>query len=435
MGGRKTILLSHDALVSEDLDYLRRKPCFGELLRGGALVESLRSVYPTITYPAHTSLLTGCYPARTGIINNETPVMGQTATPWYWFRRDEKAFTLFDAAKAAGLRTAGVTWPVTGGDTAVDHLVAEYWPQREEISMEEALRQAGSQDDVLSLIRPYCQRVDPFSKVHPRHPDYDVFTMDSACDVLKTYNPDFMAIHESVVDAARHRGGVFSPLVFEALDRVEEWTAQLVRTTREMGTFADTNFILVSDHGQLDIKRVIQPNVLLRREGLIACDEAGAVTRWDAFFRSAGMSAQVYLRHSEDEAMVQRVDGLLKAWRDEGVYGISEVFTRREIAEKERLDGDFSFVVETDGYTSFGNEWTGALVTSLDHSDYKFGSATHGYLPDKGPQPVMLGYGPAFQAGVVLPRRPLVDVAPTVARVMGVDLPGTDGVCIEELLR
>ena len=83
---------------------------------------------------------------------------------------------------------------------------------------------------------------------------------------------------------------------------------------------------------------------------------------------------------------------------------------------------------------SFSNACTRPLVRPADNSDYKFGHATHGYHPDKGPQPTLLACGPHIRPGVVLERRPIVDEAPTYARILGVSLPDAEGTAIEEIL-
>ena len=49
MRRKKLIIISHDAMVYEDLAYLRRLPVFGDLYARGARVNTLRSIYPTIT--------------------------------------------------------------------------------------------------------------------------------------------------------------------------------------------------------------------------------------------------------------------------------------------------------------------------------------------------------------------------------------------------
>ena len=111
----------------------------------------------------------------------------------------------------------------------------------------------------------------------------------------------------------------------------------------------------------------------------------------------------------------------------DGLYGFGRVYTAREVREEEGLYGGFSFVLETDGYTSFSNACTRPFVRPADNSDYKFGRATHGYHPDKGPQPTLLACGPHIRSGVILDRRSILDEAPTYARILGVELPDADG--------
>jgi hypothetical protein len=191
---------------------------------------------------------------------------------------------------------------------------------------------------------------------------------------------------------------------------------------------------MLSDHGQMNLTRIIKPNVFLADHGLIRVSPAGEVLDYKAYCFSNAMSTMVVLRDPDDTKTRDEVLDLLTAMCAEGIYGFTEVFTREEIREKERLDGDFAFVLETDGYTSFSESCVRPVVQNMDLSDFRFGMATHGYLPDKGPQPVFIARGPDFRRGAVLERRPIVDVAPTFAEILGVPLPDADGVPMRELL-
>ena len=101
----------------------------------------------------------------------------------------------------------------------------------------------------------------------------------------------------------------------------------------------------------------------------------------------------------------------------------------------EHRDGDFSFVLETDGHTSFSDNCLPPFISQVDLTDFRLGYATHGYLPDNGPQPIFVAKGPAFQSGATLERRPIVDVAPTLAEVLGLALPEAQGTSMTELLQ
>ena len=110
-------------------------------------------------------------------------------------------------------------------------------------------------------------------------------------------------------------------------------------------------------------------------------------------------------------------------------------YRKRTAREKEHLYGGFSFVLESDGYTSFGDKAVRPLVQNFDVDDYRFGRATHGYLPDFGAQPVFVAKGPDFRCGVTLERGLVVDEAPTYAKLLGVELPQADGRPMEQFLR
>ena len=83
----------------------------------------------------------------------------------------------------------------------------------------------------------------------------------------------------------------------------------------------------------------------------------------------------------------------------------------------------------------FGDNWRRPIVNTFDFSDYRYGRATHGYLPSKGPQPVLIAKGPDIKNGVVLEKARLIDLAPTFAKLLGADLPGADGTVINEILQ
>jgi predicted AlkP superfamily pyrophosphatase or phosphodiesterase len=241
-------------------------------------------------------------------------------------------------------------------------------------------------------------------------------------------------VHTGDVDHYRHKSGLFTPMVTKGVEDTERWFYQLMDATREAGVYEKTNFFLISDHGQMEIVRSVKPNVLFAENGLMDIDENGNMTDWKAYCHSTGMSAQIRLKDPTDKEVWQKTYDLLKKMEYEGIYGISKVYTAEEIDELEHLNGEFSFVVETDGYSSFSEDWKRPIVAPLDITDYRFGRATHGHMPDKGPQPVFFAVGPDIKEGVYLERRPTVDEAPTYAKILGAEMPWADGVAIDEIL-
>ena len=427
---RRIVVFSADAMVWEDVEHLMAQPGMAELFGQGAVVKRVKTIYPSVTYPCHTSMSTGAYPDKHGVVNNGEFHPGRLDLPWNWFASAIRCPDIFTAAKEKGLTTAAVFWPVTGCHPAVDYLVAEYWPQGPEDTKEACYRRAGTSEELYRrAVAPYMEGLTIRT-----HPDTDRFLVNCCCDILREYRPHLLMIHTGDIDHYRHATGVFSDQVKKGVEDTAAWLLQLVEAAKEAGTFEDTDFFLVSDHGQMGIVRAVRPNVLFAEQGLIQVDGQGHLTDWTAYCHSAGMSAQVHLKDPTDRAAYEKTYRLLQWMRDEGVYGIGQVYTAEEAA-REHLSGDFSFVLETDGYTSFAEEWQRPLIQPLDLSDYRFGHATHGYHPDKGPQPTLLAFGPDIRPGAVVERRPIVDEAPTYAQILGVELPWADGSPISEILR
>ena len=127
MKNRHLIVISVDALVFEDLEYLKNLPNFSRLLDGASMVERVKTIYPSVTHPVHATLITGAPAGVTGIINNLTfdkENVGKRSTKWFNRLDDIKCDTLLHAAKRAGLTTAASTWPLTsGGQEYIDYLV------------------------------------------------------------------------------------------------------------------------------------------------------------------------------------------------------------------------------------------------------------------------------------------------------------------------
>jgi predicted AlkP superfamily pyrophosphatase or phosphodiesterase len=427
---RHVIVISEDALVYEDLETLEIMPNFSKIWADSARVDRVRSVYPTLTYPAHTTMRTGVYPDRHGIINNEQTILCEASSPWELMNSAVKVPDLFTAAKAAGLSTAAVFWPVTGRHPDIDFLIDEYWPQSPDETTRDCFIASGSSPLVME------KAVDPnlHLLINREHPYCDAFIHACACAIIREFRPNLLMIHPANIDAYRHSTGLFSPLVTHGLHEIDLWLGDIIKAARDAGTYEDTDFFIVSDHGQLNICRTISPNVILKEHGFISTDNSGHITDYTAFCKSTALSAQVYLKNPDDRGAYSRVYELLHHMCEEGIYGISRVYTAEEAQKEERLTGNFSFVIETDGFTAFTNSWMRPLVRSLDITDYRFGRATHGHHPDRGPQPTLIAFGPHIRPRVVVSNCRLTDEAPTFARALGISLGDIDGRPLDEIL-
>ena len=70
---KRVMIVSFDAVGAKDLEYLQTLPNFQRFFEQAALCSHVNSVCPSLTYPAHTSIVTGRMPKNHGIVNNKKP--------------------------------------------------------------------------------------------------------------------------------------------------------------------------------------------------------------------------------------------------------------------------------------------------------------------------------------------------------------------------
>ena len=403
MGKRHLVVISVDALVYEDIADTRELPLFAELIRGGSLTKNVLTVYPSLTHTVHASIITGQPAGITGIVSNTVFTPGSSDMPWYNDLSQIKCETIFDLAHAAGAVTAACRWPVTAnaGDK-IDFLIPEL--------MDKDLENAGG-----DVIRGYLnigmteclkgimeRAISPsHTMLHVEHPEYDEIQIDCACEIIRRYKPDLLLTHPGYVDSERHRTGLFSPYVAASVKKSEEWIGRLIQAAKDAGIYADTDFVILSDHGHLPYSKIVRLNKLFADEGLISIGDGGDVTGWEAYAHSCDLSAQIYVSRPEDTELTERVAELLRRWRDEGRAGIGEIMTACEAEQAYGLKGDFSFVIEAaEGY-HFSDEWRGEAIYEEPPAAPGLGHSAHGHRPEKGPQPVSIGFGPDFEKGKI----------------------------------
>ena len=163
--------------------------------------------YPTVTYPSHTTLVTGVLPAEHGIYNSAiVEPEHHFDGAWYWYSDSVKVPTLWGAAHAAGLHTASVSWPVTVDSDAINDNIPEYW--RGSLSVE-----AGNPQDhylMNAVSRPegalteMQRRLGPYTMGTEVTPAGDRTRTLFAVDILTRKHPDFMTVHLSSLDEEEH---------------------------------------------------------------------------------------------------------------------------------------------------------------------------------------------------------------------------------------
>ena len=428
-------------MVQEDVEYLKAKSDsnFNRIMGNCASVGNVKSIYPSITYPAHFAIASGCNPGKSGFYENfYVPFNKEGKRGWILESQDCPVEDFFAVAKRAGMTTASVFWPSMANNPNVDWLINECFPSAEE-NIREIYAQQGANEETLRIIEK-AKKCLPYDvaagNICPaKENTHDEFLNECLCLLIKEHQPDLIAVHNSFIDTVRHRYGVFSEHNDGALELVDEWLGKIADALQEAGVYEETNIVIVSDHGLMNYVRTVKPNLLLLRGGFLTVNEDCKLDTWKAYAMSCSMSAHIYLKNKEDQELYEEVYNYLKRYVDEGVWGFNQILTEQEAKERYGLYGDFSFVLEGDGYTNLSGSIREPYVSNVNLTNYHEGRAAHGYVPELGPQPVFCAKGPDFLQGAFVPNGNIIDIAPTLAAVMGQNMADAEGNAFIELLR
>lgn len=392
------ILISLDASSYPDADRLFSLPALRALKEKGTLCTHVQTVYPTITYPIHASFLTGCFPDRHGIRHNQ-PLQADIdpkMRKWYWDIHDIKCKTLHQAACEAGADVASVLWPVTGKNPYTRRNFPEVLPLPGESAVKKMLTYA---TPVWLLKTEFLHGKKRKSILQPDLDDYAAVLMQ---DLIRSPRvPDLITLHLVDLDAMRHRHGVNSTQAHAAMERLDKRLQLIIDAIKKRGIYDDTVFAIVSDHGQRDANT----GVMLDRE--LAALHAGRA-------QTLGMGAYIY---ADDLAFAKET---LRAHMD--VWRIAHIYEEEEL-RRMHAPKDVHLAVEAMDGCCF-----------IDREEETFGE--HGFgLHYPEAQVLLLLAGKPFKEHHTLPAAHVTDIAPTLAHVMGWQLPDPDGSILQDALK
>jgi predicted AlkP superfamily pyrophosphatase or phosphodiesterase len=399
-------------------------PYLRSLMRDGTYAEGVVGVWPTITYPSHTTLLTGVWPAEHGIdCNQEFDPLQQYGGAWNWYAAQIRVPTLWQAAHHAGLRTASVGWPVSVGATDVDYLIPEYWLGGNVSSSSNAedkwLMAALARPD--TLIQTLQPAAGPYMNGNDTSIGGDEVKTRYALEIMRRYKPAFMTLHLSSLDDAQHAHAPFSAEADQTLEAIDGMVARLAR--QEFANHPNAVLVIVSDHGFMNISHYVNLFIPFLQAGLIqGTANAGSkplvVSSWKAEPWMAGGMAAIMLHDPNDHAAEQQVKALLDKLAADPDNGIAEILDRKAIAKRGAFPDAAFLVVFNPGYYA-GAALSGNLITPVPGT-----RGSHGFSPEF---PEMRASFFAVGAGIAHHRDlGVVDmrqIAPTVARILRVPLP------------
>jgi len=409
------VIISLDALGFRDInEHQSELPTLNKLVNGGTWVKEVKGIYPTLTYPSHTTIITGQYPSVHGIVNN-TKIQPERRSPdWFWYQKDVKSPTLYDLARKQKLTTAAFLWPVTAG-SKITYNLAEIFPNRIWTNQVLVSMRASSPLFILEMNNKYGKLRNGI-----RQPELDDFITACAVDTIKNKKPNLTLLHLVDMDSMRHRYGVRSDEAMEALHRLDNHVSQIIKATKEAGTFDDTNFVILGDHYQINVDRMIHLNTMFAKRGwLTAKSDQTFKKNWQVMAKTCDGSTYIY---TKDFGQIDRLRDLIS-----GVEGVEKIHSGQEAAQR-GADPKCTLMVEAKAGYYFTDESDRAQVVEKVLPDM-MGDAdryrgVHGYDPDKpGYKTTMIFNGPMIKENNTVEKADLVDEAPTFAKLLGLKFP------------
>ena len=413
--GVPVVLISIDGLKPDyilDADQHKLKiPNLRRILAAGTHAKAVTGVLPTVTYPSHTTMVTGVSPSKHGILyNSPFDPFSKNQGGWMWYAEDIKALTLWEAVNKTGGITSSVDWPVTVG-APVKYNIAQFW-------------RATTEDDhklLKALSTPGL--LDEAEKTMGRYPAGYLYTIESDTKraqfnawIIEHKKPRFHTAYFSVLDEVQHATGPYTKDAYDTIEAIDAMIGKVWQAALK----ANKNAVVcvVSDHGFARYDKAVHINAALRDAGLIELDSQGKLKSWRAITWGSGA---IMLQDPNDIEAKNKTGEVLRQLADNPANGIAKVIAN---AEAKKMGGfpDAAFVVFVKPGFNIGASFAGELVRQT-----KVGG-THGLwrdLPEMDSSFFIAGAG--IPKGKKFDRIDMRDIAPTLAGLLGVPLPKAEG--------
>lgn len=412
------VMISVDGLAAYYLDDPKADmPTLRKLAAEGARASAMKASTPTVTWPNHTTLVTGDNPARHGVVGNtyfdRATLKKVTLISDPVYDKDEivKVPTLYDKAKAAGITTAAVRWPATRNAKALDWTCPDVRTADLFTKYSTPGLIDGAKAEGINILdrkstgakNMFDGRDDVFTKL---------FDM-----ILHEHRPGLALLHNLDVDHTEHEFGPKSPEAYAAVKDADNYVREVFEELQRDFPGRAT-LVVVSDHGFSPIRTQIFPNIILRKAGML-----GKGSPVHAI--SQGGSEFIYITDASKRASL--TEEIRKAFS--GVKGIQKIVDASQFGDygvaHPSVDPHAPDVIlfADEGY-SFGDTSSGSV--SFNEKPERKG--THGHdasIPDL--HATFIAWGAGVKPGVNLGEISNVDVAPTIAKLLGIELPDTDG--------
>ncbi len=430
---RHVVIISIDGLAAYLLDDPKSPlPTIRRLARdGGHVAGGMKTSNPSVTWPNHTTLVTGVRPEKHGVLANGVLVRGAPGVAVFTDpKRDQselvRVATIVDAAHAAGLTTAEINWPCTRGSKSLD----DSFPDVPEAVFHSTPR-LRSELVAAGILTDETDKSFGTNSVVGR----DHLWTESACHVIRQRRPNLLLLHLLNVDSTHHTYGAQTPSSYTANAYADACVSRVLQALDEAGIRERTTVFVVADHGFALTPKAIRPNVLLRQAKLLTVGAAGKVTEARVNVVPEGGIGLVYCNEPGN------VEALRKQARElfVGQEGVEAVLEPAQFAEygmphpREYSQAPDLVIVAKDGYAVSGQAEGETFVASQVEGKVSLGS--HGLITTNAKMnAICVISGRGIKPGSKVDKAENIDVAPTAARLLGLNAFSADGRVMSEIL-
>ncbi len=429
---RIVVLISVDGLAHYYFDDPKAEmPTIRRLAAEGARAEKMKATMPTVTWPNHTTLVTGVNPAKHGVIGNsyfdraKGAAVTLLADPLFDKTEIVKSPTIYDVAKEAGLKTAAITWPASRGAPTLDWTVPDVGTK--------ALYQKYITP---SLLAEFDDQGIPWDLQEQwwkdgKGRDRDRMYTQMFNHVVRHHRPNVAVLHLVELDHVEHSKGPQSPEAYAAVKFEDERVRDVLEELQKSFPGAAT-LIVSSDHGFFPFQQMVMPNVLLRQEKLLTA-VAGRITGGQVRASGQGGASFVYVMDQANrEALIEKVAGLFK-----NVEGVGRVLTPKDypaygLADPQKNPQMADLVISAKKGYSLSDSAAGDDVVSAKTEEVK---GSHGYDSEEdGMHATFVAWGAGIMPAAKLGTISNLDVAPTMAALLGLTMKEVDGKVLDSIL-
>jgi predicted AlkP superfamily pyrophosphatase or phosphodiesterase len=417
----RVVVITLDGLIPQYyLDPSWPAPAMQQLYRDGAHARAVRSVFPSHTYPGHTTLVTGALPARHGIGDNRH-IEAKADPAWLTEASMIRVPALWDAVRAAGGTTAAIGWPLTVG-APIDWNVPDIWPGSEDQLMA-AIRDACTPPDLLDELEREATGRLSIENFSNRHLAHDLRVAAMAAFLLERYRPTLLLAHAQATVQVVQEPSWTNPRRARAIAASDQIVSMVLEVLERTSGWDRTAVIVTGDHGMAEIHSQVRPNIWLIEAGLRGRQLESEP--WKARFQSLGGAAFLFVQEpaKENVAAVRRVLETLPS-------AMQQLF---RVLDRDALDAlgatsDSSLALVAEPGFVIDDRAEGPVLQPNP-------GMSHGHHPD---MPEMhtgfVAAGAGIRAGASTPLLSLTAIAPLVAELLGLDFDAPDGVVYPGLL-